>query len=284
MVNRTPVPLGAPSLCPEMLRASTPSALTSSGNQPAACTASVWNGTPCSRATAAKAAMGWTVPTSLFAYMMLTRAVSGPYHRAQAINGDHALPVHRHHVHGESVDPLQVAGGFLHCGMLDRADHYPVQRRVRRLPGQRNALDGQVVRFRAAGGEGHLAGTALQDLRDAGTGPGERSRGRFAQACGGWRGCRTRRSGTATWLPGPRGGPEWWRRRRGRSRHAQAVVKIDVQPEVEGADAVGQAADGDDVHAGGGNLGDGVDVHVAAGLHAGPAVHLRDPGAGARPG
>ena len=44
--NSTPLPLGAPSLWPEMLSASTPSASASSGSQPAACTASVWNGTP----------------------------------------------------------------------------------------------------------------------------------------------------------------------------------------------------------------------------------------------
>ncbi len=38
--------------------------------------ASVWNGTPCSRLRAASSATGWTVPTSLFAHMTLTRAVS----------------------------------------------------------------------------------------------------------------------------------------------------------------------------------------------------------------
>ena len=75
--NNAPLPLGAPSLWPEMLSASTPSAPVSSGSQPAAWTASVWNGTPWARASAASRAMGWTVPTSLLAYMMLTRAVPG---------------------------------------------------------------------------------------------------------------------------------------------------------------------------------------------------------------
>ena len=72
-----PTPFGAPSLWPETLSASTPSARTSSGSQPAACTASVWNGIPCACASAASAAIGWTVPTSLLASITVASVVSG---------------------------------------------------------------------------------------------------------------------------------------------------------------------------------------------------------------
>ena len=71
------MPLGAPTLWPEMLSAWTPRRPTSRSSQPAAWTASVWNGTPCARATAVSSAIGWTVPTSLLAYWMLTSVVSG---------------------------------------------------------------------------------------------------------------------------------------------------------------------------------------------------------------
>ncbi|MCY1238153.1 hypothetical protein D9M72_508770 [compost metagenome] len=82
--NRAPFPFGAPSLCPEMLMASTPRIFVSSGSQPAAWTASVWNGIPDSRARPASCRMGWTVPTSLLAYITLTSAVSGRRTAARA--------------------------------------------------------------------------------------------------------------------------------------------------------------------------------------------------------
>ncbi|MNI46272.1 hypothetical protein D3C73_1007250 [compost metagenome] len=106
----------------------------------------------------------------------------GPYDCPQGVNGDHAVSIDRKHVHGEPVHSLKVAGRLFHCGMLDGADHDPVQRGGCRLPGQRDAFDGEIVRFRASGGEGHLPGTAVQDLRDAGTGLCECSCCRFAEA------------------------------------------------------------------------------------------------------
>ena len=49
--------------------------LTSTGKAPIACTASVWKGTPWSRAIRLIAATGWTVPISLFAAITETRMV-----------------------------------------------------------------------------------------------------------------------------------------------------------------------------------------------------------------
>ncbi len=59
-----------------MVIASTPLAAKLTGTEPTACTASVWNGTANSAATAASEGMSWTVPTSLFAHMMLTSATA----------------------------------------------------------------------------------------------------------------------------------------------------------------------------------------------------------------
>ena len=68
--------MGAPNLWPDTLSASTPSAETSRSSQPAACTASVWNGHARGPAEGADPAMGWMVPTSLFAYITVHSVVS----------------------------------------------------------------------------------------------------------------------------------------------------------------------------------------------------------------
>ena len=69
-----PTPTGPPSLWPVTVSASAPLAAKSTGSCAAACTASVWNGTPYSCATAASSLTGCTVPTSLFAHITLTTA------------------------------------------------------------------------------------------------------------------------------------------------------------------------------------------------------------------
>ena len=71
---RAPTPIGPPSLCAVTVIASAPEAAKSTGSWAAACTASVWNGTPNSCATAASSATGSTAPTSLFAHITLTTA------------------------------------------------------------------------------------------------------------------------------------------------------------------------------------------------------------------
>src|SRR5205823_548047 len=70
---------GPPSLCPDRVSAAAPEAAKSTGTCPTACTASVWYGTPYPAATAARAATGWTVPTSLLAHIVVTRATSSAY-------------------------------------------------------------------------------------------------------------------------------------------------------------------------------------------------------------
>ena len=72
-----PTPPGPPSLCAESERRSTPSALTSSGSRPAACTASVWRRMPRPRSAAATSATGATAPTSPLARPSVTRRVAG---------------------------------------------------------------------------------------------------------------------------------------------------------------------------------------------------------------
>ena len=90
------------------------------------------------------------------------------------------------------MDPFEVPGGFFHRGMFDGADRHPVQARIGGAPGQGDALDGEVVRFRAAGGEDDFPGAAAQGLGGRGPGPGERRGGRLPQASDGLTGCRTR--------------------------------------------------------------------------------------------
>ena len=53
----------------------------------------------------------------------------------------------------------------------------------------------------------------------------------------------------------------------------------DVEAEVEGANAVGEGSDGDDVDAGGGDVVDAVEVDAAAGFDEDAAIDLSDGGA-----
>ena len=92
-----------------------------------------------------------------------------------------AEAVHRDHINGEAVDPFEVPGRFFHRGMFDGTDRHPVQARIGGAPGKGDALDGEVVRFRAAGGEDHFPRAAAQGLGGCGAGPGERRGGRLTQ-------------------------------------------------------------------------------------------------------
>ena len=71
-----PTPLGPWNLCPDIESISMCIAFTSIATCPAACTASVWNRTPAAWQTAPISAMGWMVPISLLANMIVTRHVS----------------------------------------------------------------------------------------------------------------------------------------------------------------------------------------------------------------
>ena len=68
------MPWGVPILCPARASAATPRSRTFNGRVPAACTASVCRGTPCSAAISARVRMSWTVPTSLLASITETTA------------------------------------------------------------------------------------------------------------------------------------------------------------------------------------------------------------------
>jgi hypothetical protein len=70
-------PLGRRSCGAENDIASMPIASTSIGTLPNVCTASTWNGTPCSRAIRPMSVDRWMVPTSLFACITLIAIVSG---------------------------------------------------------------------------------------------------------------------------------------------------------------------------------------------------------------
>ena len=70
------MPFGPYSLCPDSDSRSIPSRCMSSGTQLAACTASVWNSTPCVWATRAISRTGCKVPTTLLAAMIDTSRVS----------------------------------------------------------------------------------------------------------------------------------------------------------------------------------------------------------------
>ncbi len=75
-MKSAPTPFGAWNLCPAIVSRSTPSSSTRVGILPTDCAASVWKRTPYSCAIAAHSAMGWIVPVSLLACMMVTSTVS----------------------------------------------------------------------------------------------------------------------------------------------------------------------------------------------------------------
>ena len=87
---RAPTPLGAWSLCPERDSMSMFCSLTSMGTWPTAWTASVWNQIPFSRQSLPIWGMGWRVPISLLAYMMVTRPVSSV--RAASSSSTRTMP------------------------------------------------------------------------------------------------------------------------------------------------------------------------------------------------
>ena len=77
LIYITPIPFGPLILWPLALSISMFISSTSIGICPNACTASVWNNTPCSCAIRPISLTGWMVPISLFAVIMEIRIVSG---------------------------------------------------------------------------------------------------------------------------------------------------------------------------------------------------------------
>ncbi len=79
-----PMPFAAPILWPENDAASQSHMRRSTSTLPSACVASVWKSAPRSWATFASVATSWTLPTSEFAAMTLTRTVSSSMASASA--------------------------------------------------------------------------------------------------------------------------------------------------------------------------------------------------------
>ena len=126
---------------------------------PTACTASVCRGTPCSWATSASSRTGFTVPTSLFAHITDTSAArsGASASAARRVAGcTPAVPVdgQRHDVRALVLgEPL---GRLEHGVVLDLGDEHAGAARVGGPARPVQALDGEVVALRAAGGEHHL--------------------------------------------------------------------------------------------------------------------------------
>ena len=217
---RRPRP-GRRSCAPVTVSASAPLAAKSTGSCPAACTASVWNGTPCSRATAASSATGWTVPTSLFAHITLTSAtLSGS--RSIAARSDVRAAARPVASTGSQLDlgalvlgqPLH---GVEHRVVLDRRGQHPPPRpRVRRAARPVQALDREVVGLGAAAGEDDLAGPRAERLARSARATPRPPGGPGGPACAATTGCRAGRAppsspraprAASAWSPHGRGTP-----------------------------------------------------------------------------
>ena len=159
--TRAPTPIGPPILWPDSVRASRPLAAKSTGRWPTACTASECTGMPCSAHRAATSATGCTVPTSLLAHITDTSATaSGSFADlgAQGVDVDPPLGVDRQ---PDELGVLVLAEpdrGVDDGVVLDRAEQHLAAAGVlgAALPVQ--ALGGEVVGLRAAGGQHHLVG------------------------------------------------------------------------------------------------------------------------------
>ena len=105
------------------------------------------------RTRSAISAIGWIVPTSLLASMIETRIVRSRERRLELVGIDPPVAVDRQL---DDLEPelLEVAQRVPDRVVLDRRGDDPV---AARLAGPRRALEGEVVRLRAAGREHDLA-------------------------------------------------------------------------------------------------------------------------------
>ena len=92
--NSAPTPCGPPSLCAERLTRSACQAFTSIGACAANWTASTWSFAGCPRTISPISAIGWIVPTSLFAAITLTSVVRSVRASATRERVDAAGSVH----------------------------------------------------------------------------------------------------------------------------------------------------------------------------------------------
>ena len=180
----------------------------------AACTASVWNGTPRSAAAAASRCTGCTTPVTLLAHIAAARRSPGRTSRSNssastvpsASTGAHTTSNPRR---SSSRAGSRTAG----CSIALTTSRPGV------APGQ--AEHGLVVGLGAARGEHDLARLGAQQLADAGTGLLERGPGGAAEARAARRRCRTAPPGRAPSPRGPRRRAASWPRCRGRRRSSE---------------------------------------------------------------
>ena len=196
-------PSGPSALWAPSATRSAPSASTSRSTHGAAWTASTWSSTPRrARTTAATSAIGWIVPTSLFAEHHRTerRPVRD---RALDVGGiDAPVPVDRH-LDDLEAELLEVVERVADGMVLDRRRDDPV---AARLAGPRGALEGEVAGLGPAAREHDLPRVARRSSGRAARGRRRGPRARAARTRAPRTGCRTCRRGTAASPRGPRGG------------------------------------------------------------------------------
>ena len=160
--------------------------------------------------------IGCTVPTSLFACITETSAVSGRSASASCVERDPTEPVDGQHRQRPSL--IAQVKRRRHDGrMLDGADHQVALRRAERT---RHAQQRQVVGLGRAAGEDDLLRPARRSVRPPDAVPRRRPAQRVGRKGARWTDCRTHRAATAAShraLPAP---PGWWRCSRGRWDHS----------------------------------------------------------------
>ena len=137
------------------------------GRWATACTASVWNGTPCSRATAASSATGCIVPTSLLAHMTLATAMPPGASASRRVSA----PMWPQRSGSSQVtatprEPSRYSTGSSTAWCSMPLATTPLSAGSTRAAGQPGALDREVVGLGAPGGEHHLGGPRAQGGAD----------------------------------------------------------------------------------------------------------------------
>ena len=172
--HSAPTPFGPSNLWAEIVTRSAPRSCTSSPSVGAAWTASTWNRIPRrARSRSAISRTGWIDADLVVGEhhrderrpLVQGRLEPVRVHAAEAVDGD---------LHHLETELLQVAHGVPDGVVLHGARHEPV---AVRLAGPRRALDRQVVRLRAAGGDHELAGRPTERDRQALVGLVERVAG-----------------------------------------------------------------------------------------------------------
>ena len=109
----------------------------------------------------AHSSIGWIVPTSLFACMMLTRIVRGVIARRRSSGSTRPEPIDRQIGH-RAAQSFEKPAGFDDRRMLDRRGDDVIALVAKR---EERALEGEVVGLAAAAGEDDLVAVAAEQCR-----------------------------------------------------------------------------------------------------------------------